>query len=88
MLYCLQGLIITGNKEEQVTETRLSKAQLRVVEALQNNGYIWVAAGFPYIAKIDEKGRQHSVALNRKTFDHLREMKVIEEDLEKKWHLK
>jgi hypothetical protein len=84
----LQGLTLTKNKEDQVTEARLSKAQLRVVEALQNGGHIWVAAGFPYILKVDEDGRQHSGPLNRKTFDHLKEMKVITEDLEKKWNLK
>jgi hypothetical protein len=71
-----------------VTDARLSKAQLRVVEALQNGGYIWVAAGYPYIVKVDEKERSHSSLLNRKTFEHLKERKVITEDLGGKWNLK
>lgn len=57
---------------------RLSKAQLRVVEALQNNGYIWIAAGCPYLVK-EVDGVRQSVLLNKKVFQNLKEHKVIVE---------
>jgi hypothetical protein len=67
---------------------RLSKAQLRVVEALQNGGHVWLAAGSPYLIKVDPEGRKHSDLLNKKTFNHLKEMKIIVEGTDFRWRLK
>lgn len=65
---------------------RLTRQQLYVVQVLQNGGYIWFAAGHPYLAH-SENGRIKSVSLNIRTFDALMCQKVIIAKDHNQWRL-
>jgi hypothetical protein len=64
---------------------RLSKAQKIVVDTLLNGGWIWTAAGMPYLSSNIE-GRIRSTPLHNKVFETLKAHKILKQD-EKKWVL-
>lgn len=66
---------------------RLSKAQLRIVAQLQNGGWIWTAAGHPYLAVKDSEGRIKSESMHNKVFTTLKEHKIIVERGDRQWVL-
>jgi len=66
---------------------RLTKAQLRIVAHLQNGGWIWTAAGHPYLAIVDSEGRIKSESMHNKVFTTLKEHKIIKSDTPLKWTL-
>jgi hypothetical protein len=49
---------------------------MKIVEVLQNGGYIWLAAGHPYLAHV-EKERVKSASIHGKAFTALKEHKII-----------
>ena len=57
---------------------RLTKVQLRVIDILQRGGYIWKAAGYPYLTERDANGRLSTAALNRRVFDGLLKAYVLQ----------
>lgn len=66
---------------------RLTKKQLKVVDVLQNGGYIWLAASRPYLAELDGENRIRSAPLNNLTFECLAAEKVIKKDGYNRWTL-
>jgi ribosomal protein S8 len=70
---------------ERTKTMRLSKAQLKIVAVLQNQGWIWQAAGMPYLA-VNEDGRVKSTPMHNKVFTTLKEHKIIKQ-VDNKWVL-
>jgi hypothetical protein len=66
---------------------RLSKTQIKIVNELQNGGYIWEAGGFPYLAIKDNEGRIKSSPVHGKAFSALVKYGVICQTENKRWKL-
>lgn len=66
---------------------RLSKTQMKIVNELQNGGFIWMAGGYPYLATKDNEGRVRSSPVHGKAFTALTEHGIIRQDGVNKWVL-
>ena len=65
---------------------RLTKAQMEIVEFLQNGAWIWLSAGHPYIAT-NYDGRIRSKPMNAKVFRTMCEHGIIVPTEGGKWLL-
>lgn len=67
---------------------RLTRSQLRVLDTIRNGGYIWVAAGYPYLARKTGDGNFCSERLNNKTFTSLLDCRAISRGEDGRYYLK
>lgn len=66
---------------------RLSKTQMKIVNELQNGGFIWMAGGHPYLATKDKDGMYRSTIVHGRAFHALVKNKVIAEGEDGHWGL-